>query len=239
MRRAAGWTIGLLLALGGAAGSARADGLEGFVRAERPPAAVKRYGGTRRPILQVTNQSLQAFTRATAEGVLEAVIPKQKGHIYFRLGGTVHDFYPGGYRCGPVRPIGSERYGVLIPLTGEQQGNLARYFEDVRSGRVELGAYDFEGLAGHHCVSWLLQARLDARGRNLLELLGGQPTDGDGMVEFSRFLVERAQPVSSLVLYSDRVRTPRELGRERLQIITLRELVAAFEAEQGGLGVGR
>ena len=182
--------------------------------------------------MQVTNQTLQSYVEATSRGYLEVVVPAGKGHVFFRRGGEVFDFYQGGFRVGAVRPIGSERYGMLIPLTPAQEKRLDRYLGRLkRTGGKELGEYDFHGEKGFHCVTWMMRAALDGKRGNLVSLLGGQPRDGGSMPRFSRFLLRSARPLDAVVVYNDKTRTSRELRRGRVDIVSHRELRRQFAAE--------
>lgn len=240
------------------AGPARAD-LRGFVSEAHPPAGQQQFfAGLRvarpvgtllrkvglgrwlreRPIVQVTNQTLDRFTRSTAKGYLEMVVPANKGHVFFRHGEKVYDFYQGGFRVGPVCPVGSERYGVLVRLTPEQEARLDGYLGRLeRTGGKELGTYDFQGEKGHHCVSWLMRLPLDGQGRDLVGLLGGKPRHAGGMVGFSRFMLRKARGASggagveAVAVYND---SPRPLTRMAFDLITHRGISRAYrEASRG------
>ncbi len=195
-----------------------------------------------REIVQVTNGSLASFVEATGKGYLEVVVPAGKGHVYFRYGKEVFDFHPGGFRVGEVRPIGSDRYGMLVPLSPAQEAKLARYLGRLKatSGK-ELGAYDFEGEKGFHCVTWMMRLALEGQGasgaKNLVQALGGRPRDGESMPAFARFMLRRASPVEAVVLYKNEARTPRELGQMTFNLMSSRELRRAF-AEEGAAAVG-
>jgi hypothetical protein len=181
-----------------------------------------------REVVQVTNRSLEAFVQATSKGYLEVVVPAGKGHVFFRYGGEVFDFYQGGFRIGPVRPIGSERYWMLVPLTAAQERRLASYLARLKqTGGKELGAYDFEGEKGFHCVTWMLRLALEGKaggGANLVKLLGGKPADGASMPSFARFMLRRASPVEAVVVYKNEERTPTQLGRLRFDLMSSRAL---------------
>jgi len=230
---------------------AETSGFAGFVQATRPTvgqqhfvAGLKVPGpvgrllgklrlGRHRQVVQVTDQTIDAFTRATARGYLEVVVPANKGHLFFRHGNEVFDFYQGGFRCGPVRPINGERYGMLIPLTADQEGRLGRYLDRLkRTGGQELGTYDFSGERGFHCVTWVLREALGRGGENLVQLLGGKAKHGHGMPSFSRFLLKRANPVEAVVVYQNQPRTSSQLGRMKLELMSLRELVQAYRQER-------
>jgi hypothetical protein len=247
------WPALALILTVAAASPARAEPstLAGFVQAARPtvgqqhfvaglkvPGPVGRllgklHLGRHRQVVQVTDQTLAAFTRATARGYLEVVVPANRGHVYFRHGNEVFDFYPGGFRSGPVRPINGERYGMLIPLTADQEGRLGRYLDRLkRTGGQELGTYDFTGERGYHCVTWMLREALGGGGENLVQLLGGRAKHGTGMPGFSRFLLKRARPVEAVVVYQNQPRTSSQLGRMKLELMSLRELVRAFRQER-------
>jgi hypothetical protein len=194
-----------------------------------------------RPIVQVTNENLASYVEATAKGYLEVVVPAGKGHVFFRYGKEVFDFYPGGFRVGGVRPVGSERYGMLVPLTPTQEAKLARYLDRLKAtGGKELGAYDFEGEKGFHCVTWIMRLALEGKGggaKSLVQALGGRPRDGGSMPAFARFMLRRARPVEAVVLYQNDERTPGELGTLRFNLLSSRELRRAF-AEEGAAAVG-
>jgi hypothetical protein len=187
-----------------------------------------------RQLVQITNSTLRRFTDETSRGYLEVVVPAKKGHVFFRHGADVYDFYQGGFRCGPVRPIGSERYGMLVRLTPEQEGRLQGYLDRLkRTGGKELGTYDFTGEKGFHCVSWLMRQPLDGKGRDLLQLLGARPGRGMGMPSFSRFLLRRAEPLEAVAIYNRDVRSPTQLSRMRLQLMSSREIVKAHREQRG------
>lgn len=233
---------------------ARGTGLARFVARQRPcegracyvaglrvPRFAARLAGQlglgrhvrERRLLQVTNRSLDAFTRATARGYLEVVVPASTGHVFFRHGDRVYDFYQGGFRTGGVRAIQRERYGMLIKLTRGQERRLTSYLDRLeRTGGKELGPYDFHGREGFHCVSWLLRQPLDRRGNNLLGLLGGDSARRPGMPGFSRFLLKRARPLEAVVLYSDARRSPSALSRARFKLMSNRQIVRQFRREQ-------
>jgi hypothetical protein len=193
-----------------------------------------------RRLVQITNATLKRFTDETSRGYLEVVVPAGKGHVYFRHGADVYDFYQGGFRCGPVRPIGSERYGLLVRLTPEQEGRLQGYLDRLgQTNGEELGTYDFTGEKGFHCVSWLMRQPLDGRGRNLLQLLGGRPGRGMGMPTFSRFLLRRGEPVEAVAIYNREARSPTQLSRMRLQLMSNREIVRAFREERARKSISR
>jgi len=238
-------------------------GLKGFLRARRPAVATQHYvsafgkavrlprpiarglqriGAGRllrqRNLVLVDNQRLPQLNKATARGYLEVVVPANKGHVYFRHGAEVFDFYPGGLRVGGVRPIRSERYGFLIPLRRGEERRLRSYLARLKKTEgAELGPYDFHGDKGFHCVSWLMRAALGAErrgeraGRNLVALLGGRPRDGGSMPRFARFLLARAKRVEAVVVYRDGSAAKAPLARTRLQLISSRALRRAFEAQ--------
>ena len=185
----------------------------------------------RRQVVQVTNQTLQSFTRTTARGYLEVVIPADKGHVFFRHGDKVYDFYQGGFRVGPVRPVGSERYGMLVRLSPSQETRLVAYFDRLeRTGGKELGSYDFSGRKGFHCVSWLMRQPLDSRGANLVQLLGGKRAGG--MPSFSRFLLKRARGVEAVVVYDRDARSANQLSRMGFKLMSDRQIVDAFREQR-------
>jgi hypothetical protein len=235
--------------------AARSEGLQRFLRQARPitgqrtywaglrvPGAVGNVLGklglgrhvVRRRMVQVTNSDLKRLTRATSKGYLEVIFPANKGHVWFRHGEEVFDFYQGGFRCGGVRPIRSDRYGVLVKLTPGQEQRLVRQLERLKqSGGRELGPYDFSGREGLHCVSWFMRLGLDDAGHDLIHLLGGSWSPRPpGMVRFSRFMVKRARPVEAVLVYSDGQRTPSQLGRMKLQLISSRGIERAHRQMQ-------
>jgi len=237
-------TIGIL----GCAASARADRLGSFLESNQPVSGTQHYLAGRRvpkpiatvlgkvgfvsrqmrtrPVVQVTNQTLEAFVKSTESGYLEVVVPAGKGHVFFRHGRDVFDFYPGGFRVGGVRPIGSERYGMLIPLTADQERAVTRYLGRLKGSEgKELGEYDFSGEKGFHCVSWMCRAKIDPQRGNLVGLLGGKPRDAESMPRFARFLLKRARPLDAVVVYQDQPRTAAQLDRMRFDIMSLRDLV--------------
>jgi hypothetical protein len=167
----------------------------------------------------VSNATLRAFTARHAQE-LEAVVPAGKGHIYFRLGERVYDFGPDGFRAGPVRPIGSDRYGFALKLPSAALRALADHCRRLeRTDGEELGAYDFDGSAGFHCVTWIAHLPLGPLGETLVDFLGGADEDIESMPAFAAFLVARA-PVERLAIYSQQDRTPLELERLALDIIS-------------------
>lgn len=234
----------------GCAASATADprGVQTFVETARPATGTQHYlAGLRvaaplaavlgkvgivarqmrtRAVVQVTNQTLEAFVQSTERGYLEVVVPANKGHVFFRYGRDVFDFYPGGFRVGQVRPIGSERYGMLVPLSAEQERAVASYLGRMkRTEGKELGDYDFSGVKGFHCVSWMCRPRLDPQRGDLVGLLGGKPKDGESMPRFARFLLKRARPLDAVVVYQDGARTATQLDHMRFDIMSLRDLI--------------
>jgi hypothetical protein len=214
-------------------GTARADGLADFLQTSRPTTARREFAGCERQLVQVTNQTLQSYVDATSRGYLEVVVPAGKGHVFFRRGTEVFDFYQGGFRVGGVRPIGSERYGLLIPLTPVQEKRIDRYLGRLkRTGGKELGEYDFHGEKGFHCVTWMMRLALDGKGHNLVNALGGKPRDGESMPRFSRFLLRQARPVDAVVIYNDQARTSRQLRRGRVDVVSHRELRRQFQETQ-------
>ncbi|MCK5800666.1 MAG: hypothetical protein KAI47_25940 [Deltaproteobacteria bacterium] len=156
-----------------------------------------------RHVMQVTNATLDAYTRATDHGYLEVVVPANRGHVYFRHAGKVFDFSDKGLRVGAVRPIKSDRYGLLVKLTPAQEARLTTYLDHMeRSGGKELGNYDFHGKDGFHCVTWFMRATLgDHAGDNLVALLGGKPKDGASMPRFSRFMLKKAKGIQTVAVY--------------------------------------
>jgi hypothetical protein len=229
--------LALVAAVVTLAGTARADGLADFLQANRPTTARREFAGCERQLVQVTNQSLQSYVNATSRGYLEVVVPAGKGHVFFRRGNEVFDFYQGGFRVGGVRPIGSERYGLLIPLTAAQEKRIDRYLGRLkRTGGKELGEYDFHGEKGFHCVTWMMRLALDGKsgekGHNLVEVLGGKPRDGESMPRFSRFLLRQAKPVEAVMIYNDQARTSRQLRRGRVDVVSHRELRRQFQEIQ-------
>jgi hypothetical protein len=235
-----------------------ASGVSGFVKAVKPTRASQHYAFGRfrvprlvakgmqklglgsqlrsRTLLQVTNASLQQFTKATSKGYLEVVVPANKGHVYFRHGGKVFDFYPGGLRVGGVRPIRSDRYGMLVKLTPKQEKRLARYFGRLeQTNGAELGKYDFHGDKGFHCVTWLMRAALgDKGGDNLVKLLGGRAKHGRSMPRFARFMLKQAAGrgaanqkgygVEAVAIYKADSLSSTQLGKLNLQLMSSRQL---------------
>lgn len=179
-----------------------------------------------RKVLQVTNKTLDSFSKATAKGYLEVVVPANKGHVYFRHGGQVFDFYPKGLRVGPVRPIGSERYGFLVPLTSRQELKLKSYLKHMKKTRGrELGKYDFHGDTGFHCVSWMMRLALgDKKGDSLVKVLGGRHKDGASMPRFASFMLKKAKNVEAVVVYNDTPSSRSQLTRLGLQLMSSKEL---------------
>jgi len=186
-----------------------------------------------RKLVQVTNDTLNRVTRATARGYLEVVFPANKGHVYFRHGTKVFDFYRGGFRCGGVRPIRSERYGMLVRLTPGQERRLTVYLEGLEaSGGKELGSYDFSGRKGFHCVSWLMRLDLDGEGHNLMQVLGSKSSHAPGMPNFSRFMLKKASGVEAVLVYRDPPKTASRLGWMRFQLMSNRGIVKAYLADK-------
>jgi hypothetical protein len=186
-----------------------------------------------RKLVQVTNATLDRVTRATAKGYLEVVVPADKGHVYFRHGTKVFDFFQGGFRCGGVRPIRSERYGLLVKLTRGQERRLTAYLKGLEaSGGKELGAYDFTGRKGFHCVSWLMRLDLDGRGHNLMQVLGSKSDHAPGMPNFSRFVLKKASGVEAVLVYGQRSRTTSQLERMKFRLMSNRGIVKAYLAEK-------
>ena len=192
-----------------------------------------------RKVIQVTNKTLGQFVGSTRKGYLEVVVPANKGHVFFRYGKEVFDFYPGGFRVGPVRPIGSERYGVLIPLNKKQERSIASYLKRLKkTGARELGSYDFHGQEGFHCVSWMMRLALAGKqhggSKNLAEVLGGRKKDGGSMPRFSRFMLKKALPVSAVVVYNNEgVKSRGELSRMAFEIMSSRQLRRANREMRG------
>ena len=187
-----------------------------------------------RSLLQVTNATLKQFTKATAKGYLEVVVPKGKGHVYFRYGGKVYDFYPGGLRVGEVRRIGSDRYGMLVKLAPKQEKRLRSYLKRVeRTKGAELGTYDFHGDKGFHCVSWFMRAALGPKqGDNLVKLLGGRPKDGRSMPRFARFMLKKAHGVEAVAVYKADPLSGTQLGKLRFGLMSSSQLRQAHRAAQ-------
>jgi hypothetical protein len=186
-----------------------------------------------RRLVHVTNQTLDRVTKETARGYLEVVVPANKGHVYFRHGTKVFDFYQGGFRSGGVRPIRSDRYGLLVKLTRGQERRLTDYLQRLeRSGGKELGTYDFTGRKGFHCVSWLMRLDLDGRGHNLMQVLGSKSAHAPGMPNFSRFVLKRATNVEAVLVYKDTPRTASQLSRMKFQLMSNRGIVKAHLTEK-------
>lgn len=238
-------------------GPAMARGLTDFTRAARPTAARHDYllgkykvsprvarslgkmrlGGLmkRRKVLQVNNGNLKRYTEATRKGYLEVVVPAGKGHVYFRHGDQVFDFYVKGLRVGPVRKIGSERYGFLVPLSERQEVRLKAYLRHMKKTRGrELGAYDFHGDKGFHCVSWLMRLTLGKKpGENLVKVLGGKRKDGTSLPRFANFMLKKARGVEAVVVYSDQPRSASQLRHLGLDLMTRKQLRRAHADEIG------
>jgi hypothetical protein len=229
-------------------GRAAGAGLQEFIARQRPTVGALYYArslrlpprigsplaragvAARRPVVHVDNQHLDAYVDATRSGYLEVVIPAGKGHLYFRHGTEVFDFSDAGFRVGGVRPIKSDRYGILIPLSPSQEGRLSAYLERLKAtDGAELGTYDFEGEKGFHCVSWMKQLRFDDAGHTLVDLLGGSPKKWDSMPQFAQFLLKRARGVESVVVYRDGATSPETLG-EAPDVVSLRQLRRARPA---------
>jgi hypothetical protein len=233
---------------------AQAD-LNRFVRKVRPAVGQQRYFANlkvarpvakllktvglgrwvhQRRVVQVTNDSLGHFTKETARGYLEVMVPANTGHLFFRHGGEVYDFYQNGFRWGPVRPIKNERYGMLLRLTPNQERRLTRYLGGLKKtcGK-ELGTYDFSGRKGFHCVSWIMRLALDGKGQNLVQLLGGKPDQRMGMPSFSRFLLKRAEPLEAIVLYNNTTHSSSQLSRKRPLLMSNRQIVRAYRQLKG------
>lgn len=233
---------------------AQARGLGRFIKKDRPTTGQQKFLGPfrlgarvgkllgkmrwtakrirDRKVIQVTNGNLDNFVKATAKGYLEVVVPAGKGHVYFRHGKEVFDFYPGGFRVGGVRPVGSERYGMLIPLTRGQDKRVKRYLKRLKeSDGKELGKYDFHGEKGFHCVSWIMRLAMDSKGSTLAQTLGSRKKTAGGMPSFSRFMLRKARPVSSLVLYNDAPKTSNELSRMSFNLMSSRQIRRAFRDE--------
>lgn len=183
-----------------------------------------------RKVIQVTNKTLGSYVNSTRKGYLEVVVPANKGHVFFRFGKEVFDFYPKGFRVGGVRPIGSERYGMLIPLNKKQERKLQRYLAGLKkSGGKELGKYDFHGDDGFHCVTWIMRLAMAGKqhggSKNLAQWLGGRNKDGSSMPRFSRFMLKKAAPVEAVVVYNnDGIKSRGELSRMAFDIMSSRQL---------------
>lgn len=191
--------------------TAHGAGLENFIAKARPSTALVRG----RQVVHVNNQTLPSYVNATKRGYLEVVVPAGKGHVYFRHGEEVFDFGTEGLRVGAVRPIKSDRYGYLIPLTKQEEANLTGYLGRLKAtGGKELGRYDFEGEKGFHCVTWMKRFALSADGRDLVKHLGGRGRDWESMPRFARFLDKRAKGVESRVLYHDGDASERQLTKK-------------------------
>jgi len=234
-----------------------AGGLRDFVRSTRPVTARQDYALGRfkvprklartmkkmhlgrlvrsRKVLQVNNKTLKKYTQATAKGYLEVVVPAGKGHVYFRHGNQVFDFYMKGLRVGPVRKIGSERYGFLVPLTSKQELKLKSYLRHMKKTRgKELGPYDFHGEKGFHCVSWIMRLTMgEKRGESLVKMLGGRRKHGTSMPRFAQFMLKKAKGVEAVVVYSDKERSKTQLGRLGLELMTSNQLRKAHADEIG------
>lgn len=184
----------------------------------------------------VTNESLQDHV-AREKDVLEIVVPANKGHVYFRVGEKVYDFFTDGLRIGPVRAIGSERYGFLVRLSPADLGRLRGHLDRLeRTNGAELGAYDFEGERGFHCVSWLARLSIGPRGENLVDLLGGAAKDGESMPAFARFVAGR---VPEQVVYSSAPIAKPMLDAMPLRLMSLAELEAAFATNPAAVAAPR
>ncbi len=241
--------VAILGALAGGPAAAHATGFQRFVDAHTPTTGKLVYvrgqrvgkrlanagnalGLTKeRKVVHVDNEHLAEYVNATKDGYLEVVVPAGKGHIYFRVGTEVFDFGDEGFRVGGVRPIKSDRYGVLVPLAPEQEGRLVAYLHRLKQDKgAELGAYDFNGEKGFHCASWMSRVALDEKGHTLTELLGGSKRDFESMPRLANFFLKRAKNVESVVVYRNEATTPAELA-VKPNVITLRELGAARDAQ--------
>ena len=100
------------------------------------------------------------------------------------------------------------------------------------SGGKELGAYDFTGRKGFHCVSWLMRLDLDGKGHNLMQVLGSNSAHAPGMPNFSRFLLKRAKGVEAVLVYKETPRSASQLGRMKFQLMSNRGIVKAYLAEK-------
>ena len=251
MRRATSIIIASLVLA--TAAPASAGGLRGFLRKAQPMIGHQQYapGGfrlprlvnrvlmklripskTRRKVFQVKNENLQKYVNATQKGYLEVVVPKNKGHVYFRYGKEVFDFYPGGFRVGEVRAIRSDRYGMLVPLSKSQEKRLQSYLSRLKTTDAkELGKYDFHGQKGFHCVSWIMRLGIGDKGENLAQLLGGKRNDARSMPRFSRFMLKRAKNVEAVVVYSTENRKSSELDRMNFELMSSKQLRGAHQAE--------
>jgi len=184
-----------------------------------------------RKVIQVTNKTLGKYVDSTKKGYLEVVVPANKGHVFFRYGKEVFDFYPKGFRVGTVRPIGSERYGMLIPLNKKQERRLQSYLKRLKkTGGKELGKYDFHGEEGFHCVSWMMRLAMAGKqhggSKSLAEVLGGGKKIREaGMPRFSRFMLKKAAPVEAVVVYNnDGVKSQTELSRMSFALMSSRQI---------------
>ena len=184
-----------------------------------------------RKVIQVTNKTLGSYVNSTKKGYLEVVVPANKGHVFFRYGKEVFDFYPKGFRVGAAtRPNGSERYGMLIPLNKKQERKIQRYLKRLKkSGGKELGKYDFHGEGGFHCVTWMMRLAMAGKqhggSKDLAQWLGGRKKDGSSMPRFSRFMLKKAAPVEAVVVYnSGNVKSRSELSRMAFDIMSSRQL---------------
>jgi hypothetical protein len=175
----------------------------------------------------VTSATLADFV-ARERDVLEVVVPASRGHVYFRVGEKVYDFSEAGLRVGPVRPIASDRYGFVVRLAPADLGRLRAHLERLeRTGGAELGAYDFRGAEGFHCVTWFSRLPIGPEGQTVLEALGASTKDGESMPAFARFL---ASHVPEQIVYSNTPRDRATLDALKLDIMTLEQLEAAYAA---------
>ncbi|MFH1130618.1 MAG: hypothetical protein V1754_04745 [Pseudomonadota bacterium] len=190
--------------------------------------------GQRRQIVQINNNVLNKYIAAT-KGYLEVLVPAGKGHVFFRYGNKVFDFYPGGFRVGGVRPIGNSlRYGMLVKLDKQQQRTLEQYLQrlETQNGR-ELGQYSFfSSEGGYHCVSWMMRLGFGKEGKNLVELLGGNEGDGGSMPDFAKFMLKRAEGVESVVVYQNEERKPSQLNKMGFDLVSGAGIVRQWEATQ-------
>lgn len=156
-----------------------------------------------RQLYAASNENLSQVTKATGKGYLEVIFPADRGHVFYRLGDRVFDFYDKGFRARSVAPINGDRYGFLVRVTPKQEQRLGAYFQRLEATKgKELGKYDFEGVKGFHCVTFMLREQVGERaGEHLVKLLGGNRKDGRSMPSFARFMLEKAKNVESVVVY--------------------------------------
>lgn len=186
-----------------------------------------------RQLYAASNENLSAITRATKKGYLEVIFPADRGHVFYRLGDRVFDFYDKGFRAGPVRPIKSDRYGFLVRITEKQEKRLAAYFQRLeQTAGKELGRYDFHGEKGFHCVTFMLREQVGERpGEHLVKVLGGNRKDGRSMPKFARFMQDKAKHVEGVVVYKKDAIDSSQLAQMELALMSSDQLRKARKDE--------